>query len=89
MSSIFFQISKNDFLEASKMYGNASKEFGLRIISFQNGRENYVYLPEVTLNELSVLASILRLAIVPNIRNLDEFHKYLYSGYYGYSTQYY
>lgn len=78
MSSIFFQISRYEFLEAAKIYDVPSKEFALRIISFQSDRENYVFLPEVTMNELSILASIMRLKIVPGFRHLDDLRRYLY-----------
>lgn len=78
MSSIFFQISSTDFLEASKIYDHPGKEFALRIITFQSGKEYFIFLPDVTLNELSVLASILKLRIVPNARYLDDLVRYLY-----------
>jgi uncharacterized protein YerC len=78
MSSIFFQISGIDFIEAVKIYDNPGKQFALRIITFQNGREYFVFLPDVTLNELSVLASILRLQIIPTLRNHDDFRRYLH-----------
>jgi hypothetical protein len=83
MNSVFFQISRFDFLEAGKIYGGRN-EFGLRIISFGGGRENYVYLPEVTLNELSMLVAILRLSLIPGIRNLDELRKQVYQTAYYY-----
>lgn len=76
MTSIFFQISKNDFIEASKIYGIPGKEFGVRIISFRNGVPIYVFLPEMSLNELSVLASILRVRIIPNIRHVNDLQNY-------------
>jgi hypothetical protein len=76
MSSIFFQISKNDFVEASRTFHIPGKEFGVRIVSFQNGIPIFVYLPEMTLNELSVLASILKVRIVPNINQISGLQKY-------------
>ena len=76
MTSIFFQISNKDFLEASKIYNMYNnKQFAIRIISFQNGMENIIYLPEVTLDELSVLASIFRVKIIPNLRSLDDLRR--------------
>ena len=80
MTSIFFQISRFDFVEAAKIYGSDS--FGLRIVSFGSGRENYVYLPEVTLNELSMLVSILRLRLITGIRHVDELRKIIYQNAY-------
>ena len=78
MSSIFFQISHKDFLEASKIYGG-HKDFGLRIISFDNyGKLHFVYLREVTINELSILASILGLAILTNIQNTNDLLGYIF-----------
>ena len=76
MASIFFQISRTDFLEASKIYGIGGKEFGLRVVSFQNGIPIFVYLPEVSLSELSILASIMRVRIVPNLRRIEDLQKY-------------
>ncbi len=85
MSSVFFQISNKEFLQALKIYDNPGKEFALRIISFHNGLENYTHLPDVTLNELSVLASILGLRMIPNLKHTGDLRNYLYHG----STYYY
>lgn len=79
MSSVFFQISGTDFLEATKIYDNPGKEFAMRIITFKNGKESFVFLPDVTLNELSVLASILKLRIIPNFNRHNDFVKYYYN----------
>ena len=75
MSSVFFRISNTDFLEAARVYDHPSKEFAIRIVSFGNGKENYVYLPEVTLNELSLLATILRLQLIPNYGHLADLRR--------------
>ncbi len=83
MSSVFFQISRFDFMEAGKIYGS-NNEFGLRIVSFNNGQENYVYLPEVTLNELSLLVSLLRLRLVPGVKTVYDLRKYAFGTYYYY-----
>ncbi|XWV26515.1 hypothetical protein QJ857_gp0552 [Tupanvirus soda lake] len=84
MSSVFFQISNFDFLEASRIYGS-NKDFAIRIVSINDrGRENIVYLPEVTINELSMLAGILRLRLLHGIRNINELYGFLYNGRYYY-----
>ena len=83
MTSVFFQISRNDFLEASRTYSR-NKEFALRIVSFNNGIENYVYLPEVSLNELSLLATILRVRLVPGYNDVNQLRKYIYGSSYYY-----
>lgn len=85
MSSFFFQISGKDFLEAAKIYDNPGKHFALRIITFQNGKEHFIYLPDVTLNELSILASILKLKILPTFKHYDDLKRYIY----GTTTLYY
>lgn len=72
MTSIFFQISRTDFLEASRIHQNYNKQFALRIVSLRYGIETFVYLPEVTLNELSILANIFQVIILPDIRSLDQ-----------------
>lgn len=77
MSSVFFQISGTDFIEATKTYGALNKEFGLRIVSIQGSQIFYVYLPPVNLNELSILASIFQVRILQNIRNINELVNYL------------
>lgn len=77
--SIFFQLSKSDFVEAFKYRDGRDQYFNLRIISFQGGREFFIYLPDVTLSELSVFASILRLRIIPDFRHLDDLRSYLYN----------
>lgn len=78
--SIFFQISRTDFLEAARIYN--TNEYGLRIVTYQNGVENFVYLPEVNLHGLSVLVSILRASIVSRIQNISELRRYIYTNIY-------
>ena len=77
MSSIFFQISRTDFVEASKKYGSYNNEFGIRIISYQNGKETYVYLPSMNLSELTVFATLLRVAVIPNVYTINELRVYV------------
>lgn len=76
MTSIFFQISQYDFIEASKTHGLYGKDYGVRIVSFRNGLINYVYLPQMSLDELSLLATLLKTRIVPNVRSLAELQGY-------------
>ncbi len=71
MNSVFFQISPNDFLEASRSYSKYG-EFALRIVSIHDGIVNFVYLPEVNLNELSLLATILKTKLLSGISNLND-----------------
>ncbi|AQN68201.1 hypothetical protein [Saudi moumouvirus] len=73
MSSVFFQISPFNYLEASRTHSRY-KDFALRIITYKEDGMHFVYLPEVTLDELSVLASILQAKILPNISN----YRYLF-----------
>ena len=84
MMSIFFQISSTDFLEALKTNDTYGREFILRMISFRNGMETFIYLPPVSLNGLSLLGSIWSLAIVPNIRRYDDLKKYYFGSSYYY-----
>lgn len=76
MSSIFFQISRTDYIEAAKVYGYGGNKYGIRIISFQSGIPFYVYLPEMTIEELSVLCSVLKVRVVPDIRLFGDLQKY-------------
>ena len=64
MTSIFFQISPIDYLEAAKIYNRSGKDYAIRIVSLVGGQQRYVYLPEVSLNELSLLTSILNLKMM-------------------------
>lgn len=77
MSSVFFQISPTDYVEAARVPGGR-KEFAMRIVSFANGMVNFVYLPEVSLNELSLLVSILNAYLLPNTRSIHDLQKYVY-----------
>lgn len=77
MTSIFFQISPTDYLEAAKIHDRGGKDYAIRIVSFAGGRQHYVYLPEVTLNELSLLASILNLKLVPTYNRLTDLRNYI------------
>lgn len=77
MTSIFFQISGTDYLEAAKIYDRVGKDYAIRIVSFKNGRENHVYLPEVSINELSMLASILNLKLVPTYNRVGDLRNYV------------
>ncbi len=83
MTSVYFQISDTDFLEALRIH-NSPKDFALRIVTFKTGTEQYVYLPETTVNELTVLASILRIPIVSGIRNINDLRSYIYRAYRSY-----
>jgi hypothetical protein len=84
MTSVFFQISPNDFLEASRSY-NKYNEFALRIVSiYRDGIINFVYLPEVNLNELSLLATIFKSKLLPGIHNLNDLKNNLYNRTYYY-----
>lgn len=76
MVSIFFQISNKDYLEAMKVYDHPGKEFALRIVSFNGGMVNYVYLNDVSLQELSLLASILRLRVVSGLTSVNQLYRY-------------
>lgn len=92
MTSIFFRISNQEYIEAMKIYDHPGKEFALRIISYKNGMEVYTYLSDVSLNELSVLAGILRLGIVQGISTVGELRSYvrnIFSNYATYNTKYY
>lgn len=82
MSSIFFQITPNDFLEAARVYNGTGKEFAIRIVSQKNGKLHFVYLPEVTLSELSLLVSIFRARIVQNMYSVNNLQRQLYDIYY-------
>lgn len=77
MASVFFQISTNDFIEASRSYSKYGG-FALRIVSIYNGIINFVYLPEVNLNELSLLATILKTKLLHGINNLDDLKAHFY-----------
>ena len=82
MASLFFQISRTDFLEALKIYDNPYKDYALRIVSFDNRREHVVYLPPVNLTELSVLVSILGLRMIPSFKHIDDVRRYWQNMYY-------
>lgn len=84
MSSIFFQISRTDFIEASKIYGVTDKEFGVRLVSFKSGIPVYAYLPQMSLNELGVLVSLLKATMVTNIGYFDDLQKYYFNVIYYY-----
>ncbi len=85
MTNVFFQFSNGDYLQAMRVYDNPGKDFAIRIVTFRNGQENYIYLPDVTLNELSVLASILRLKILPNLTTSNDLRNIIYQKYNYYS----
>ena len=75
--SIFFQISETDFLEAAKFYGYGNKEYALRIVSFKpDGKQTFVYLAPVSLNELSILTSILQLRLIPTLKTYTDLRPY-------------
>lgn len=71
MISLFFQISPSDYAEAVRSTTSPDR-FALRIVSFQPQGETFVYLPEVTLNELTVFASVLHLTFLPGINSLEH-----------------
>ena len=83
MTSAFFQISSKEYLQALRIYDNPGKDFALRIITSQNGLDNYIYLPDVTLHELGILASILQLKMMPNIRHVSDLRMFGISRGYG------
>lgn len=83
MSSVFFQISANDFIEASRSYSKYG-EYALRIVSIYDGIVNFVYLPEVNLNQLSLLATILKTKLIHGIHNLNDLKLNLYGRNYYY-----
>jgi hypothetical protein len=82
MSSVFFRISDRDYIEASRTYGRTDKQYGVRIISFQNGMRNIVYLPEMSLDELTFFVALLHGQLVSGLRQLDDLQNYLYRIYY-------
>ena len=85
MTNIFFQFSNGNYLQAMRVYDNPGKDFAIRIVSFHNGQENYFYLPDVTLNELSILASILHLKFLPNLNTSNDMRNNIYQKYNYYS----
>ncbi|BCS83031.1 hypothetical protein QLL95_gp1092 [Cotonvirus japonicus] len=77
MSSVFFQISGNTFIEASKLHAR-NNDFAIRIISFANGVPEFVYLPDLSLDQLSLLALILRGRIIQNVDNYNDLYNRWY-----------
>nr|WBF70888.1 hypothetical protein [Megavirus caiporensis] len=73
MTSVFFRLSDNNFLEASRTHAKY-KDFALRIVTYKTDGVHFIYLPDVSLNELSVLASIMQAQLVTGISN----YRYLY-----------
>lgn len=88
MTSAFFQISSKDFLQALRVYDNPSKDFALRIVSFQSGLENYIYLNDVTIAELGMLITILKLKLIPNLKTTEDLRKIIYGGHIGVNYYY-
>ncbi|AEX61497.1 hypothetical protein c7_R434 [Megavirus courdo7] len=73
MTSVFFRLSENNFLEASRTHAKY-KDFALRIVTYKTDGAHFIYLPDVSLNELSILASIMQAQLVTGISN----YRYLY-----------
>ena len=72
MTSIFFQTPNGDFLYSQKISNYGGERFRTRMISFRDGTPKTIYLSDVTLNELSILAAVLRSNVVPNVRSLRD-----------------
>ena len=77
-SNVFFQISRTDYIEASEIY-HSYRTFGVRIVSFQHNVPIFVYLPEMTINELSILSGLLRTRLMSNIHSIDQLQRYFTS----------
>jgi hypothetical protein len=76
MSSLFFQISKETFLQASPIYDNPFKNFSLRIISRVDCKEHFTYLPNVNFTELKMLLNGLHLSLIREFHNMDDVRRY-------------
>jgi len=74
-TSVFFQISRTDYIEASELY-SGHRVFGVRIVSFQNGLPIFIYLPEMTINELSILSELLRTRLMTDVSSLSQLQRY-------------
>ena len=78
MSSLFYKISPTSFLEASPIYDNPLKSYGLRIVSIDETGEHFVFLPSVSLPELKMVTQSLHLSSVPQFRHFDDVRLYWY-----------
>lgn len=75
MQSVFFQISRTDFLEAATIYN--SLDYALRIVSIVNGTVHYIYLHQMTLKELSLLVALLRAKMINGVTNANDLYRYV------------
>jgi hypothetical protein len=67
MFQYVFKISESDYLEATPIFDHPNKTHGLRIISISEDKSYYVFLEPVTVQELGIITSILRLELVRKI----------------------
>ena len=75
--TFFFQISKHAFLEANPIMDNTTKTHGLRLdILNEDGLEQFMFLPAVTIPELLQITSILRLPEKAQFRHFDDVRRY-------------
>lgn len=77
MSSVFFQISPNNYFEAKPR--DDYRFYGLRLVSFDNGTPEFIYFPDVNIDQLSVLLSIFRAKIMYNIGNINNLYDKWYN----------
>lgn len=78
MSSIFFQISDNEYLEASRIHSH-KKEYALRLVTFKNGIPEFVYLPDVTMDELATILTIFRARMISGVNNYRTMYNQWYN----------
>ena len=72
----FFQISVNSFLEASPIVDHPTKTHGLRIVSINSGKENFIHLQPVNLTELKTIMNTLGLRHCPFFQHFDQVRAY-------------
>lgn len=76
MSTVFFQIYMSAFFEAAPISDHPSKSHGLRIVSIDRGREHFVNLAPVNLDELKIIVNILGLRYESRFRHFDDVRSY-------------
>lgn len=80
MSSIIFKISDYGFVEAVPVSG--LNYFAVRIITYVNGREGFIYLPQMTIDKLTALVGLMGGYPITNVYSLVDLKQIMYSGVY-------
>ena len=76
MTTYFFQISPNAFLEAGPISDHPTKTHGLRLVSIDHHKERFVHFQSVDLSELKTIVNILHLRYIPTFKHFDQVRGY-------------